>query len=234
MSLFSFAFQEGWVIFDIARMQARAKNFRSGSILLFVAAGRSRHISVLWLRMNLRPFLGIEFGDQFLRRRKAVGPYQDRFDFCPVDLRRIEPQPYPAETANEVWDVKSIRGMVGQLLCDPTRGLAVNGKTSVPVMVIEVPAESLLAYFKAQVIAGRYSGRLGKAFNNCDNSRPPLGGDLPGHFEWRLVYNFFHCHSHPSLLSDLQWMMVLRRSILARPYYAMDGARAKKTESSCG
>jgi hypothetical protein len=178
--------------------------------------------------MYLRPFLGFEFGDQFFWRRKAVGARQDRFDFCPVDLRRIEPQSHPAETANEFWDVKSIRGMVCQLLGDAAWGLAVNGETPVPVMVIEEPAESLLTYFKAQVIAGRYCGPFGKAFNNCDNSRPPLGGDLPVHFEWRLIYNFFHCRSHPSLLSDLQWMMVLRSSIPARPYYAMDGARAKK------
>src|SRR5215813_12281125 len=103
--------------------------------------------------MNLQPFLGIEFGDQFLWRRQAIGANQDRFDFCPVDLRRIEPQPYPAEMANVLWDVESFRGMFRQLLGDAARGLAVNGEPSIAVMVIEVPAEALFAHFEAQVIA---------------------------------------------------------------------------------
>src|SRR5262245_46773510 len=70
-------------------------------------------------------------------------------------------------------------------------------------MVIEIPAEALLAHFEAQVIAGGYDGgRLGNAFNNCDNSRPPLGGDLPGHFEWRLIYSFVHCPYLRSFAGD--------------------------------
>jgi hypothetical protein len=73
--------------------------------------------------------------------------------------------------------------MVCQLLGDASRGLAVNGQTSISVMIIEVPAEALLAYFKAQMIAIGYSVRLGKAFNNQGNSRPTFCGDLPGHFE---------------------------------------------------
>ena len=58
---------------------------------------------------------------------------------------------------NVLWDVKSIRSMFRQLLGDAAWSLAVNGETSVPVMVIEVPAEALLAHFKAQVIASCYS-----------------------------------------------------------------------------
>ena len=86
--------------------------------------------------------LGVEFGDQFLRRRQAIGAHQDRFDFCPVDLRRIEPQPYPAEMTYVLRDVKSVRGMFRQLLGDAARGLAVNGETPVPVVVIDQTVEN--------------------------------------------------------------------------------------------
>jgi hypothetical protein len=63
---------------------------------LFITAGRFRRIDDLLLAMNSQPFLGIEFDDQFLWRSQTIGSHQDRFDFCPVALRRIEPQPYPA------------------------------------------------------------------------------------------------------------------------------------------
>src|SRR6266511_1523598 len=100
---------------------------------------------------------------------------------------------------NVVWDVKSIRGMFRQLLGDAAWGLAVNGEPTITVMVIEVPAEALLAHFKAQVIASGYSVRLGKTFHNCDKASPPLGGDLPGYFERHLIHSFVHLHTHPLL-----------------------------------
>src|SRR6266542_1909464 len=92
----------------------------------------------------------MEFGNQFLGRRQTIGADQARFDFPPVDLRRIEPQPYPAEMTYVLRDVKSVRGMFRQLLGDAARGLAVDGETPVPVMVIKVPTEALLAHFEAQ------------------------------------------------------------------------------------
>jgi hypothetical protein len=90
--------------------------------------------------------------------------------------------------------------MTCQLLGHIAWSLAVNGETSIPVMVIEEPAEALLAHFKAQVIASGYSGRLGKAFDDCDNARPPLCSDLRRDFDWRLINRPVHFHSHPSQL----------------------------------
>src|SRR5262245_21890641 len=142
------------------------------------------------------PRLSVEFGDQYLGRRQAIGPHQDRFDFRPVDLRRIEPQPYPSLMTDVLWDVKSVRGIFRQLLGDAARSLAVNGEPDVTVVVIQVPAEALLAYFKAQVVAGGYNGRIGKPFHNCDNSRSPFGGDLTRHFERRLIHSFILCITH--------------------------------------
>src|SRR5262245_1629190 len=96
--------------------------------------------------------------------------------------------------ANVVWDMKSIRGVVRQLLGDILWGLAIKGKTSVPVMVIEEPAEPFLAHFKAKVIAGGYSACAGKAFNDCDYASYPLGGDFP-----------VHCYHHLTSLVRSLW-----------------------------
>ncbi len=75
---------------DIERMPGWAEELSKRlTNTLFIAAGLFRRISVLWLTMNLQSFLGIEFGDQFLGRRQAICANQDRFDFCPIDLRRI-------------------------------------------------------------------------------------------------------------------------------------------------
>jgi hypothetical protein len=46
--------------------------------------------------------------------------------------------------------MKSIQGMFRQLPGDAVWSLAVNGETSVTVVVIEISAEALLARFKAQ------------------------------------------------------------------------------------
>jgi hypothetical protein len=136
--------------------------------------------------------MGVDFGDQFLGRRQTVCSDQDRFYLCPIDLRRIQPQSYPAEMTDEFWDVKSSRGAFHQPLSDPAGSLAVDGKTSIAVMVIEVPAEALFLYFEAQVIAGCFYDCLRKAFDNCDEPRAPLSSYFLRNFDWLTGSTFFH------------------------------------------
>jgi hypothetical protein len=100
--------------------------------------------------------------------------------------------------------MKSIRGLIRQLLGDAARGLAINGKTPIPVVVIEIPAEALLAHFNAQVIAGGNDAGLRKTFDNCDDMSATLGGYLPRHFEWCGINSFVHRSPHPSLSSGLR------------------------------
>src|SRR5262249_17011161 len=77
----------------------------------------------------------VEFGNQFLGRRQTIGAHQDRFDFRPVDLSRIEPQPYPAEMTNVLWDVKSARGVFRQLLGDASWALQLMARRPSPRLI---------------------------------------------------------------------------------------------------
>jgi hypothetical protein len=97
-------------------------------------------------------------------------------------------------------------------------------------MVIQIPAEALLANFKAQVGAGRYSVRLGKSINNHSNSNPTFRGDLPGHFEWRLIRSFVHHHSHPSRIKRM--MMLTQAPLRWKTKMIVGGRRRIGARSS--
>jgi hypothetical protein len=62
----------------------------------------------------------VEFGNQFFGRCQTISAKENRFDFCPIDLRRIELQAYPAEMTSVFWDMKSIVSFQGAGLTHQT------------------------------------------------------------------------------------------------------------------